>query len=113
MHVKGKDLQMTPQTELVLKQIVKSDDSIDPNNAIRAFALLRSTSRFSTEPPYILRFPQVRKMLGISSAGLYKYFKQGLLKRIYGEGQHALGVDQNSYIAFTNRRPKMKESNES
>ena len=97
---------MTPQTELVLKQIVKSDETIDPNNAIRAFALLRSTSRFSTEPPYILRFPKVRKMLGVSSSGLYKYFDKGLLKRIYGEGKHAIGVAQDSYIAFTNRRPE-------
>jgi len=97
---------MTPQTELVLKQIIKMDETIDPKNAIRAFALLRNTSKSSTEPPYILRIPKVLEMLGITRTGLYKYFKKGLLKRIYGEGEHAIGVAQDSYVAFTSRRPE-------
>ena len=97
---------MTPQTELVLKQIVAQDDSIDPDRIGRAFALLRTNSRYTTEPEYILHMDDVMKLLGIARCTLYKYFKQGLLKRIYGEGDQALGVSQSSYIAFTNRRPE-------
>jgi len=101
--VKGEILQMTPQTELVLKQIVKGDKSIDPNNAIRAFALLRNPSSHTAEPKPILRIPTVAQLLGISKATVYEYLEKGLLKRIYGEGVNAFGVDQDSYIAFTNR----------
>jgi len=99
---------MTPQTEAVIKKIIRSDETIDPKNAFRALTLLRSTSRFSTEPPYILRIPKVLNMLSISRTELYSYFKKGLLKRIYGEGEHAIGVAQDSYIAFTSRRPERK-----
>jgi len=101
---------MTPQTELVLKQIIKADESIDPKNAILAFNFLRDPSKHPAEPSPILRIPMVAKMLGITIAGVYKYFDKGLLKRIYGEGENAFGVTQDSYIEFTSRRPQRSEA---
>lgn len=96
---------MTPQTEIVLKQIIKGDESISPENAIRALALFRNPSSPS-EPTCILPIPKVLEMLSIKRGGLYEYFRLGLLKRIYGIGGKAIGVSQDSYIAFTSRRPE-------
>jgi len=96
---------MTPQTEIVLTQIIKTDESIDRKNAIRAMALLRQ-SKFVSEPAPILGFKTVMRLLSVSKPTLYRYFDQGKLKRIYGEGEHAIGVDQDSYITFTNLSKK-------
>jgi len=91
---------MTPETEAILKKIIRSDESIDRECALRALALLRQ-SKFVPEPVPILGFTTVMRMLSVSRPTLYRYFDQGKLKRIYGEGEHAIGVAQDSYIKFT------------
>jgi len=101
---------MTPQTEVVLKQIIKADESIDKRDAVRAFALLRNQPQCLYPPTPILRISQVMQMLGVSRSTLYRFFDQGILKRLYGEGKNALGVTQDSYIAFTSQPPKRTES---
>ena len=99
---------MKRETEEMIRNLVKVDGEIDPNDAERALNVLRGVKEGTEELVHVMKRKDVIKLLGIHRRTLDYYVSKGYLDNVYGGGQRAIGISRESFIRFTTKRVHRK-----
>lgn len=102
------DLTMEKQTEITIRSILATDNTIPSELSERAITILSGKDNLSEQhnlPLGILRFPTAAKLLNVSTWTVHSYARHGHLDLVYGCGEHnALGVSISSFNRFIRNR---------
>lgn len=122
------DLTMKKQTEITIRSILATDNTIPSELSERAITILSGKDNSSEQhnlPLGIIRFPTAAKLLNVSTWTVNDYANRGLLERVYGGGaKKAIGISLRSYNRFillqrthddiqSEERMRLKEENTS
>lgn len=102
------DLTMKKQTEITIRSILATDNTILSELSEWAITILSGKDNLSEQhnlPLGILRFPTAAKLLNVSTWTVHSYARHGHLDLVYGCGEHnALGVSISSFNRFIRNR---------
>lgn len=102
---------MKAQTELAIRKLLSLDGEIPQDDIERATSILSGCPDRHEDLVHVLRYKDVMKMLKITREGLKYYIRKGYLVRVFGSGSRAIGISQDSYQRFTQRRVETSNAN--
>lgn len=95
---------MNPLTESTMREMLAMDGEIPPTDIERAIGILNGCPERHEDLVHVLRYDEVMRMLKVTREGLKYYIRKGYLVRVFGSGSRAIGITQDSYQRFTQRR---------
>ena len=95
---------MKEETEAMIRNLAKMDGEVKDEDLERAITVLRGEKEDGGELIHVMKRKDVMKHLKIHRRTLDYYLNRGLLERVYGGGQRAIGISRESFIRFMSRR---------
>lgn len=80
------------------------DQSIRPESIERAICIIRGTPYQTEDLCQVVSYKNAMAILGIHENTLYRYIQNGYLRRVFGRGNKAIGINGDSLDAFRQRR---------
>lgn len=95
---------MTVDAEQAIRSVLAMDQEIKFDTIDRAIGIMCGTPSQAEDACRVVSYKDTLAILDIHEVTLYRYIRNGYLKRVFGSGRKAIGINGNSLDAFRQRR---------
>lgn len=94
---------MTAEVESIVRSAVRMDPGITGRMLELALSVLRGEPIAPAPPagadlPPIISYGDARRLLRIKRSAFFEMIRRGILKRVFGSGEHGIGVTRESFL---------------